>query len=372
MKILIYQPRASYFTGGGEVYPLQNAIFFSKLGHDVSLLTTKAEFLNESDYFKIFTKENPKIKIVYLNLDEKFKSIYKKDPGIDWERWDEESLYVSRLAYQYIDKNDFDIIAIHNVIDCLAVPFGKKHVLHLHGDPSELNYVCNLVLKHEDNLIAVSENVAKKWENLGCKKGIPICTNAINQEIFIESNKTRKLDLLFVGRLIPIKGVQTILEALKILKEEYSLEPKFRIIGQGPYYEELVKLTKEFELNSQVEFCGLVSQKKLIESYQSAKLAVLPSFDKEGIMSTLLEAASCHTPSITTKGTSMEEFAQDNKNALLVEPQNARDLAKKINYLMLNESVRKKIAENANKEIKENYTWSNKAKQLIEMYNSII
>lgn len=98
MKILIYQPRASYFVGGGEVYPLQNAKFFAKLGHDVTLLTTKADFLEESEYFKDFIKENPGVKIEYLILDDNFKEIYDIPAGIDWTRWDRESLWVARLA----------------------------------------------------------------------------------------------------------------------------------------------------------------------------------------------------------------------------------------------------------------------------------
>jgi hypothetical protein len=57
MKILVYQPRASYFLGGGEVYPLQTIKFFCKDGHDVTLLTTKAKFLKESDYIKEFKKD---------------------------------------------------------------------------------------------------------------------------------------------------------------------------------------------------------------------------------------------------------------------------------------------------------------------------
>ena len=100
MKILIYQPRVSYFTGGGEVYPLQNAKFFAKMGHDVTILTTKASFLKSSEYFTNFIKENKNVKIDYLELDENFKYIYDEPAGINWTRWDKESLWVSRLAYQ--------------------------------------------------------------------------------------------------------------------------------------------------------------------------------------------------------------------------------------------------------------------------------
>lgn len=372
MKILIYQPRVSYFTGGGEVYPLQNAKFFAQLGHDVTILTTKAKFLKESDYFKDFIKNNSNVKIDYLELNEHYEDIYSIPPGVDWLRWDRESLWISRLAYQYISNYDFDIIAIHNVIDTLAVPFGKKHVLHLHGSPSELNYICKLVLEKEKTLIAVSQNVAQKWIALGACTNMKICTNAIDDTVFKPNeNLNKEIDLLFVGRLIPIKGVQYILQALKILKDEYNMTPNFSVIGDGPYKEELMNLCRNLDLQSQVKFCGLVSQEVLIKSYQTAKIAVLPSYAKEGIMSTLLEAASCGIPTITTKETSMEEFAGENQNALLVEPENAKDLSEKIYKLLSDKDLVDTIAKNAQKTVKEQYTWITKAKQLIDIYKEV-
>ena len=373
MKILVYQPRASYYTGGGEVYPLQNAKFFAKLGHDVTLLTTKAPFIKESNYFFNFKKENPKVKIDYLELGDNFEEIYIRTPGIDWERWDEESLWVSRLAYIYLLNNKFDIVAIHNVIDDLAVPDNVKHVLHLHGSPNEMNYICKLILKKEKNLIAVSKNVKEKWTRLGVKNDIKICTNSIDQDTFFwnKENK-RNNDLLFVGRLIPIKGVEYIIEAIKILNDEYKLNLKLSIIGEGPYSDTLKKLTKKLDLESNIEFLGLVSQEKLIDMYQTSKIAVLPSFEKEGIMSTLLEAASCHTPSITTKGTSMEEFAKNDENALLANPKDSNDIALKIYNLYTDKDLYEKISNNCYKEVLDKYTWLNKCKEIINIYEGII
>lgn len=373
MKILVYQPRASYYTGGGEIYPLQNVNFFAKLGHDVTLLTTKASFLEKSEYFTNLIKENPLIKVEYLCLDKNYENIYKNQPGVNWARWDKESLYVSHLAYKYMDSHDFDIISIHNVIDTLAVPLGRTHVLHLHGAPVEINYICKLILEQEKNLIAVSNKVAEKWKELGAFSKMKICTNAIDENVFIyDPSIPRDLDLLFVGRLLPIKGVQTILSSLKLLKDKYNMTPKFRIIGQGPYKEYLQKLTNELEIDNQVEFCDLVSQDFLVKSYQSAKVAVLPSFDKEGIMSTLLEAASCKTPAITTRGTSMEEFAKNDENALLVNPRDEVDLCEKIHEMLINEILNKKIANNAFTSVRKDYTWLSKTKQIIEIYKEVI
>lgn len=372
MRILIYQPRISYFIGGGEIYPIQTAKFFSILGHDVSILTTRASFITPSDYFLNFVEENPKIKIEYLDLDENYRSIYQEPAGINWERWDSESLWIARLAYEFLCHNKYDIVSTHCVIDSYAIPFDQKHVLHLHGTPSELNYACKLILPKKKNLIAVSLKVAEKWKKLGVYEKIKISTNAIDENVFFKDEKAkRNLDLLFVGRLIPIKGVQYILKALKLLKDNYNLSPIFTIVGDGPYKNELLDLAKSLKIDKQVIFKGLVYHKELVNLYQNAKIAVLPSYDKEGIMTTLLEAASCGTPSITTKGTSMEEFAQNNKNALLVNPSDETDLCEKIYLLMTDRNLYEEIANNALVTVRRDYSWLKKAEELIKLYSEV-
>ena len=134
---------------------------------------------------------------------------------------------------------------------------------------------------------------------------------------------------------------------------------------------ELEKLVEKLNLSNQVEFKGLVSQQVLIHSYQTAKIAILPSYDKEGIMSTLLEAAGCGTPAITTRGTSMEEFAKNDENALLVNSCDAEDLCKKIYLLIMNKNLYEKISKNALNEVKSKYSWINKAKELIHLYGEV-
>lgn len=88
-------------------------------------------------------------------------------------------------------------------------------------------------------------------------------------------------------------------------------------------------------------------------------------------MTTLLEAASCGTPSITTKGTSMEEFAQNNKNALLVNPSDEVDLCEKIYMLMTDKELYEEIAKNAFVTVRQDYSWLKKAEELIKLYSEV-
>jgi pyruvate/2-oxoglutarate dehydrogenase complex dihydrolipoamide dehydrogenase (E3) component len=52
-KIAIYQPRCSYYVGGGEIIPMQHAKYFTEIGMDVTLVTSQADFLKESDILRL-------------------------------------------------------------------------------------------------------------------------------------------------------------------------------------------------------------------------------------------------------------------------------------------------------------------------------
>ena len=79
MKIIINQPRTSYFVGGAEMISIDHAINFYKLGHEVYFFTIlpKSVGLNYSKQFIKFYKDySDKIKIVEIEQDSKIKYIY--------------------------------------------------------------------------------------------------------------------------------------------------------------------------------------------------------------------------------------------------------------------------------------------------------
>jgi len=80
MKIAIYQPRISYYVGGGEVVPLEMAKYFASHGHDVTIVTSKTP-MGFSEYFDSYRRQNHKIKFVYLKPCKSIEWIYKIKPG---------------------------------------------------------------------------------------------------------------------------------------------------------------------------------------------------------------------------------------------------------------------------------------------------
>jgi len=370
MDIAIYQPRLSYYVGGGEVVPLEHAKFLSKIGNCVTLVTTKSSFIKPSDLFCRFKKENPQIKIMYLNIPEELHWIYKEKPGKRWIRWDYESFHVGRLAFKYFLKNKFDIIAVHNYVDLIAIPFGQKNALHLHGYPPQANYLHELLAHIPTGFISVSKLIKDKWLKLAPINKIFVATNGIDADYFIPQYRNNfDYDIVYVGRLIKTKGLQYLIEAIELLKD---LPLRVAIAGTGPEEESLKKQVKKLKLENKVSFLGYIKDEDLANLYNSALMGVFPSYDREGILTTMLENASCGRPTITTTACSMSEFLRNGYNGLLVKPENTIELAAAIKKIYLNRKLADKLGCQARESVEKHWSWLVKIKQVEKKYAHIL
>ncbi len=372
MNIAIYQPRASYYVGGGEVIPLEHACFLAQRGHHVTLMTTRSSFISESDYFEKFRAENANIKIVYFTVPESLRFIYSIPPGSDWRRWHMESLRIGQMAFKYFVSHKFDIVVVHNVLDTIAIPDGQKSALHLHGYPPHIDAIHEALLALPSRLIAVSKYIGHKWSISIPGHKCDVATNGVRPLHFAPNAIINKrVDVLYVGRLIPTKGVRYLIEAVAKL-QKYKLDIHVVIAGEGPERKNLEALSKRLKVSQQIQFVGYVETRKLPALYQSARIAVFPSYDREGILTTMLEASACGVPVITTTACSMHEFLRDNRTGILVRPQNSSELARAMLMLCRDEKLRSRLGSAARKMIVTKWDWSIKILTVEKIYEKIL
>lgn len=141
-------------------------------------------------------------------------------------------------------------------------------------------------------------------------------------------------NLLFVGRLAPVKGLPILLRALEPLKAEF---PKIHltVIGDGPGRKALEKQTKKAGLAENVSFAGYKSQSEVAEALAASDLFVLPSF-AEGVPVVLMEAMAARRPVVTTHIAGIPELVTDGASGLLVPPGNPHALADAIGKILAN------------------------------------
>lgn len=149
-----------------------------------------------------------------------------------------------------------------------------------------------------------------------------------------------------VANLYPTKGLKYLIKAAQHISESYILF----IIGDGPERKNLESRIMNYELKDKIFLLG-----NLPDAYQYLKafdIFVLPSV-KEGFPYVILEAMAAGLPIISTNVGGIPEVIKNDENGLIAPPKNSLALAKRINYLLKNQSLAKKLGKENLKLIKD-------------------
>jgi glycosyltransferase involved in cell wall biosynthesis len=191
------------------------------------------------------------------------------------------------------------------------------------------------VLNESDAVITVGEDLRQKTIKLGVSPDrIHVVLQGIDSRHFHPGDRAearRKLGLpehdnilLWVGRMVPVKGLEILLEACKHLRKR-SLDVLLCLVGDGPQRAMLEAEVARLGLSDRIRFVGAVSHEQLPAWYQSANLTVLSSHS-EGVPNVLRESLACGIPYVATRVGGVAELSNDPANRL-VPPGDAIALA---------------------------------------------
>ena len=141
-------------------------------------------------------------------------------------------------------------------------------------------------------------------------------------------------NLLFVGRLAPVKGLPILLRALEPLVADYP-DIHLTVIGDGPGRTALEHQAASAGLAEHVSFVGYQSQSEVAVAMAAADLFVLPSF-AEGVPVVLMEAMAARRPVVATQIAGIPELVTDGASGLLVPPGNPEALTAAIGKILAN------------------------------------
>lgn len=230
------------------------------------------------------------------------------------------------------------------------------------------NLIGKRIINRYAKVIAIT-----KWEvpylfNLGLKKrDIVYIPNGIPEEFFkIRAQNKKTKNILFFGRIAPIKDLETLIKAISVLgNNKITVD----IIGpaEKDYLEKLKILIRSLGLEKQIEFRPAVyNLRRKIEIFDNHDIFILPS-KREGMPQALIEAMSRGMTVISSKTDGGKEIIDNNKNGFLFEIGNEKELAEKINFALKNKHD--KIRENARNSVKK-FAWSRLAKVLEDTYSA--
>ncbi len=184
------------------------------------------------------------------------------------------------------------------------------------------------------------------------------------------ADKYKKTHLvLFVGRLVPYKGVAYLLKAFSRLRNSAQLI----IIGEGILEKDLRKLTTKLHLNRKVKFIKPQTKPYLNAYYKLADILVLPSvYETEAFGLVQVEAMYHQTAIINTSlATGVPFVSKHNESGYTVPPKNVKKMAQKIDKLLVGKSALNKLQTNAEKRAKKLFDAKKMTEATFKIYQQL-
>ena len=233
--------------------------------------------------------------------------------------------------------------------------------------------------KKADRVLAGSTftlNMLKKSFALGDRKLSLFYENGIDQEFLNSSQKRQyhdKVHLLFVGRLVPYKCADVVIEAISNLDQNTLNKVHLTIVGDGSEKSVLEQQVKELNLESSIHFAGWVNQQETLQYYNQSDIFCFPSIREFG-GAVVLEAMACGLPCIVADNGGIAEYISE-ENGFKIEPISkeylTKQLTEKIKVLVNNDQLREKMSIKAVERARE-FEWGRKAQKILEIYEQLI
>jgi glycosyltransferase involved in cell wall biosynthesis len=266
--------------------------------------------------------------------------------------------------------NKAHIVHIHQfntLISCLVIFYARFKnkiicVTDHGGGYFKLSKLFPMIGRYVDLYMLVSHFSYKKFA--WYKNDYQVIYGGVDPSKFHPLNIKKENKVLFVGKILRVKGIDNLIKAVQGLDIELHVDAKL-------LDKKYLKLLMNLDRGSKAIFNFNVTDKELINEYNSAVVTVLPSII-EIFPLVVLESMACGTPVICTDAGGMPEIVEDGENGFIVPLNDPKRLEEKIRYFLENPDESKRMGENARKRILEDFTWDAVARRCIEGYSELL
>ena len=249
--------------------------------------------------------------------------------------------YICPKNYMLNDKNE--VLHKHeSALECILHHQPKRNILFDTLLYLKQSHHKSIIKKHIDYFLTPSENLTQFVSKHFKKEG-----KTLANPILIEQNQNSNSEgnyILFVGRLVPEKGILTLLKAFQNIFKQFPNE-KLWIVGDGNQTEELQDFTENNKLQN-VSFLGNKSREELHEIYANSKFSVVPSEYLEAYGNVILESLAFGKTVITSDLVGIKEEIEQNKVGLTYSFKNQKALEEKMIELLSNSGLKSELENN--------------------------
>lgn len=253
---------------------------------------------------------------------------------------------------------------------------GIKTILHHHGaeffdfyeneSPRGKEKIAQTIYLADRNLVLSDYHRSMMQQRFPQAK-YEVLYNAVSDSVPLSYHADAD-GILFVGRMGKRKGVYDLIAALAELEDKLPPNIKFYFCGDGEV-EKVRNLLTEMNLMHRVAHVGWCSKAELSQFMAKTMLFVLPSYH-EGLPMSLLEAMLAGLPCISTNVDGIPELIQSERNGLLVEPGNLKQLEAALMQLVQDNDLRQKLSAGAQQTVSKQFLLTKHIESLKSIYYS--
>ena len=391
MKVALVCPASLPATqfGGIVFLAVDLAREISELGHEVTIYTTDLDFSNGPNKFSKTLPRSEKfekfkinrthtcfsLKLFFFN-----PSMYKeiKNDRPDIIHTIGLRSFQSIIAWLVSKKINIPLV-VSDQGGLTTHPFLDQSGLFLKILYKIQNFFIKRIIEHSSAICAANEYEKEIFSGLNKETKIEIIRNGVNlkslvsKQNFKEKYQINSKFILFVGRFSKSKGIETLIRAFNIIKNELKIiDVHLVIMGVDfGYQNEMFALIKKLDLSEEITVIKNPPRDDVISAYGESEFLILPS---QWELSPLvpLESFAFKRPVISTNSHGIPYTVQNNKNGILVEPENPVQLSAAIAKLLNNSELREKLGLAGYNFVHKECNCVSMAKNSLKLYEDIL
>jgi glycosyltransferase involved in cell wall biosynthesis len=333
-------------------------------------------FVIAPDDFKVKSKKNNKIQLLNFTYfyPRSLQTLCYRDGIVDNIRSNYFNVllvpfFIISLYFKSLKQADkVNIIHSHWIFPCglvgaiLSKKLKKKHIITIHSGGlfflSRLPFrvfIIKFIYKYSDHIVCVSEKLRKELLSYTMNDinisvlpmGVELSDIESSNFTIEKSDINRPFRILFMGRLIKIKGVEILIRAVSLMNNV-----ALYIAGDGNLKNELKELAKQLMVS--VRFPGFISGNQKTDILKLCDVVVVPSIElkkgrSEGMPIVILEAFKHSKPVIGSNTGGIQDVIKHNVNGLIFESRNSTMLANQLKELQSDSNLLKLLGQEARK-----------------------
>ena len=362
----------------------------SKLGHVVTIYTTNLDFANDGTTFnKNLPKKEKILNFIIKRTNVWFRySLFYVNPGMYFQMLKDTPDVIHTVGIKSFQSIVAAIISKQKGIPLVISDQGgltTHPFLENSGVIKKILYkiqfpLVKFIIKQATKITVPNEYEKNIFKNFCNESKIIIIKNGIDlNELyssntnFIQKYSIEKKFILFLGRCHQVKGIDTLLESIKQIKNNPLVnEIIFVIMGVDFGYQKVIKKTiKDYDLSERIRLIEKPPRSDVISAYSQCEFLVLPSKWELSPL-TPLEGFAFKKTLVSTTAHGIPFTIKHNENCILIEPENYDQLSTAILDLLQNEEKCKKLGKSGYDLVHSECNSQQMTKETMRIYEQLI